>query len=172
MHQRYQRCFQRNKTQIKIFFSLSFCACGPSHAEQPTLTQYLNGSHSFVMWVSFFQAHTIMHVVTTSQPMTMAEWQPLTAFRPSPILMNRVQTVILSQSHSTQWIDYNTNIKKILGGQLGTHGLGYADLGYADKSKEWLHLNNQVILGQTKFLMYKNNLLTIGLNSLVKICMC
>ena len=27
------------------------------------------------------------------------------------------------------------------------------------QSKEWLHLNNQVILGcgQTKFLMYKNN---------------
>ena len=34
------------------------------------------------------------------------------AFRPNSILMNRGQTVVPSQSHSTQWIDYKTNIKK------------------------------------------------------------
>ena len=37
----------------------------------------------------------------------MAEWYQEMAFRPNSILMNR--TVIPSQSHSTQWIDYNTS---------------------------------------------------------------
>ena len=51
------------------------------------------------------------NIITSSQLMTMAEWLPLMAVRPSPILMNRGQTVVPSQIHNTQWIDYNTNKK-------------------------------------------------------------
>ena len=43
----------------------------------------------------------------------MAEWQSLMAFRHNSILMNRGSTVVPSQSHSTQWIDYNSKYQKI-----------------------------------------------------------
>ena len=45
--------------------------------------------------------------------MTMAEWYPLMVFRPNSIVMNRSETVVPSQSHSTQWINNNTHIKKL-----------------------------------------------------------
>ena len=68
--------------------------------------------HTFLSVVYFYQqthACACLRMVEKDQKHYIGK---ILAFRPNSILMNRGLSVIPLQSHSTQWIDSNTNIKK------------------------------------------------------------